>query len=46
MKPDGTGVKELTNEPKVRHNFGGWSKAQKEFFADGAIFDQIYRPTN
>jgi len=26
--------------------FGGWAKAQKDFFADGAIFDQIYRPTN
>lgn len=25
-------------------DFGGWSKAQKEHFADGAIFDQIYRP--
>jgi len=22
MKPDGTGVRELTNDPKVRHNFG------------------------
>lgn len=26
MKPDGTGIKELTNSPKIRHNFGGWSK--------------------
>jgi sulfate transport system substrate-binding protein len=24
--------------------FGGWQKAQKAHFADGAIFDQIYRP--
>ncbi|HEY1978256.1 MAG TPA: sulfate ABC transporter substrate-binding protein [Candidatus Baltobacteraceae bacterium] len=24
--------------------FGGWQKAQKAFFADGAIFDQIYQP--
>jgi len=24
--------------------FGGWSKAQATHFADGAIFDQIYRP--
>lgn len=24
--------------------FGGWSKAQAEHFADGAIFDQIYQP--
>jgi sulfate transport system substrate-binding protein len=26
--------------------FGGWQKAQKEHFADGGIFDQIYVPTN
>ena len=24
--------------------FGGWQKAQETFFADGAIFDQIYQP--
>ena len=24
--------------------FGGWTKAQKEHFADGGIFDQIYVP--
>jgi sulfate/thiosulfate-binding protein len=24
--------------------FGGWSKAQAKFFADGGIFDQIYQP--
>ena len=24
--------------------FGGWPKAQEAFFADGALFDQIYRP--
>ena len=24
--------------------FGGWPKAQKTHFADGAIFDQIYQP--
>jgi len=22
--------------------FGGWQKAQKEFFSDGGVFDQIY----
>lgn len=26
MKADGTGIKELTNLPKVRHNFGDWSE--------------------
>ncbi|WP_255298591.1 sulfate ABC transporter substrate-binding protein [Brevibacillus dissolubilis] len=24
--------------------FGGWQKAQKEHFADGGVFDQIYKP--
>jgi sulfate/thiosulfate transport system substrate-binding protein len=24
--------------------FGGWQKAQKTHFADGALFDQLYRP--
>ena len=27
----------------INQEFGGWKKAQSEFFADGAIFDQIYR---
>jgi sulfate/thiosulfate transport system substrate-binding protein len=25
-------------------DFGGWTKAQKDHFADGGIFDQIYAP--
>jgi len=25
--------------------FGGWQNAQKTFFADGGIFDQIYQPS-
>ena len=25
-------------------DFGGWAKAQQEFFSDGAVFDQIYQP--
>jgi sulfate transport system substrate-binding protein len=24
--------------------FGGWQKAQKTHFADGGVFDQLYRP--
>jgi sulfate transport system substrate-binding protein len=24
--------------------FGGWRRAQQEYFADGGIFDQIYQP--
>jgi len=34
--------------PKLKlvtiNDFGGWQKAQATFFADGAIFDQIYQP--
>ena len=26
----------------VETAFGGWSKAQPEFFGDGGIFDQVY----
>jgi sulfate/thiosulfate transport system substrate-binding protein len=26
--------------------FGGWAEAQKKHFADGGIFDEIYKPTN
>ena len=26
--------------------FGGWAKVQAKHFAEGGIFDQIYRPTN
>ena len=25
--------------------FGGWANAQKTFFADGGVFDQIYEPS-
>ena len=28
----------------VEEIFGGWQKAQKTHFADGGVFDQIYRP--
>ncbi len=28
----------------IDDTFGGWTKAQKEHFADGGIFDQIYLP--
>lgn len=29
----------------VDKTFGGWQNAQKTFFADGGIFDQIYQPS-
>jgi sulfate/thiosulfate transport system substrate-binding protein len=36
--------------PKVKllniDDFGGWQKAQTEHFADGGVFDQIYKPGN
>jgi sulfate/thiosulfate-binding protein len=28
----------------IDQTFGGWQKAQKEFFGDGGVFDQIYVP--
>ena len=28
----------------VNEVFGGWQKAQKTHFADGGVFDQIYKP--
>ncbi len=28
----------------VNEVFGGWTKAQKEHFGDGGVFDQIYHP--
>jgi sulfate/thiosulfate-binding protein len=28
----------------IDRGFGGWRKAQAQFFADGGVFDQIYKP--
>ncbi|HVO16502.1 MAG TPA: sulfate ABC transporter substrate-binding protein [Alphaproteobacteria bacterium] len=30
----------------IDDTFGGWQKAQKTHFADGGVFDQIYKPSN
>ncbi len=30
----------------IDEEFGGWDKAQKEHFAEGGVFDQIYKPGN
>ena len=30
----------------IEDEFGGWDKAQATHFADGATFDQIYKPGN
>jgi sulfate/thiosulfate transport system substrate-binding protein len=32
---------ELVN---VNDAFGGWAKAQKTYFSDGGVFDQLYKP--
>lgn len=32
MKPDGSEIKQLTNNPKIRHNFGGWSEDGTKIF--------------
>lgn len=28
----------------IDQEFGGWTQAQKKFFSDGGVFDQIYQP--
>jgi sulfate transport system substrate-binding protein len=41
-------AKHAAQFPKIKlvtiANFGGWAKAQKQHFADGGVFDQIYAP--
>lgn len=49
-KPDAADPVDLARFPKLRlvtidQVFGGWATAQAEHFADGAVFDQIYKPT-
>ncbi len=50
--PDIVPAAELQKLPKLElisiddPIFGGWAKAQPYHFADGGIFDQIYKPTN
>ncbi|WP_226468898.1 sulfate ABC transporter substrate-binding protein [Luteimonas panaciterrae] len=48
-EPDKVDKAELSKFPEVKqvtidNAFGGWKKAQKEHFADGGFFDQIYKP--
>lgn len=50
FKPADADPADLTRFPKLKlvtidQVFGGWQKAQAEHFADGAIFDQIYKPS-
>ncbi len=49
-RPEAADPADLARFPKLKlvtidDVFGGWSKAQTEHFADGGIFDQIYRPS-
>lgn len=32
MANDGSGIKELTNDPKIRHNFGDWAEDGKKIY--------------
>ena len=49
-KPDAADPEDLERFPKSKlvtiddPLFGGWAKAQPKYFADGGIFDQIYKP--
>jgi sulfate/thiosulfate-binding protein len=47
--PEDADAADLSRFPKIRlvtvdSAFGGWSKAQPTHFADGGLFDQIYKP--
>ena len=49
--PSAADPADLARFPKLElvsidKDFGGWGVAQKKHFADGGIFDQIYKPTN
>ncbi|TAJ92162.1 MAG: sulfate ABC transporter substrate-binding protein [Reyranella sp.] len=49
FKPEDAEAADIARFPKLKlvtidQVFGGWKKAQAEHFADGAIFDQIYKP--
>jgi len=48
IKPAAADPKDVARFPNIKlatiDDFGGWAKAQPEFFADGGIFDKIYKP--
>jgi sulfate/thiosulfate-binding protein len=49
FKPEAADPADLARFPKIRlitidQAFGGWTKAQAEHFAEGGVFDQIYKP--
>jgi sulfate/thiosulfate-binding protein len=50
FKPEAADPADLARFPKIKlvtidQTFGGWTKAQAEHFAEGGVFDQIYRPS-
>lgn len=49
-KPELAAPEDLARFPKIDlfgiDRFGGWAQAQQVHFADGGVFDQIYKPTN
>jgi sulfate/thiosulfate-binding protein len=48
IKPAAADPKDIARFPDLKlatiDDFGGWKVAQPKFFADGGIFDQIYKP--
>ncbi|MDR6903407.1 sulfate ABC transporter substrate-binding protein (plasmid) [Rhizobium sp. WW22] len=48
IKPEAADPKDVARFPSLKlatiDDFGGWSQAQPKFFADGGVFDQIYKP--
>ncbi|MBP2234390.1 sulfate transport system substrate-binding protein [Sinorhizobium kostiense] len=48
FKPDAADPEDIARFADVKlvtiDDFGGWKEAQSKFFADGGIFDQIYKP--
>lgn len=50
LKPEAADPEDLKRFPSLKlvtvddPEFGGWAKVQPEHFADGGVFDQIYKP--
>jgi len=49
IKPEAAAPEDLARFKKLElvtidKDFGGWTKAQAKFFADGGVFDQVYQP--
>ena len=50
-QPEHASPADLARFPKLKlvsidQRFGGWAKTQAAHFADGGVFDQIYKPGN